>query len=135
MSRAKAGKRLSIFERYLSVWVALCIVVGTAIGNVLDNDYTVTGTPVVTGKTIRERLLQIDSLSDIVVADMMPPTKVALVQMTPDVIQMVVGQQPTVIPWTSLEGFTFHNLVMAIIIPWVKSDANGNSGICVGTLT
>jgi len=32
VNRAKAGKRLSIFERYLSVWVALCIVVGTAIG-------------------------------------------------------------------------------------------------------
>jgi len=27
-----ARKRLSIFERYLSVWVALCIVGGVAIG-------------------------------------------------------------------------------------------------------
>jgi ACR3 family arsenite transporter len=32
MSAAGPGKRLSVFERYLSVWVALCIVAGIAIG-------------------------------------------------------------------------------------------------------
>ena len=50
-----------------------------------------------------------------------------------DVVDMVVGQQPTVIPWTSLDGFTIHNLVMAIMIPRVRSDYEGNSGICIGT--
>jgi hypothetical protein len=64
-----------------------------------------------------------------------PPlgAKVALVQMTSDVIDMVVGQYPTVIPWTSLDGFTIHNLVMAILIPRVRSDYNGDSGIVIGT--
>jgi arsenite transporter len=32
MTAAGPGKRLSIFERYLSVWAALCIVAGIAIG-------------------------------------------------------------------------------------------------------
>lgn len=32
MISAKSRKRLSIFERYLSIWVALCIVAGVAIG-------------------------------------------------------------------------------------------------------
>ena len=32
MSPAEGGERSSIFERYLSVWVALCIVAGIAIG-------------------------------------------------------------------------------------------------------
>jgi len=32
MGADSARKRLSIFERYLSVWVALCIVGGVAIG-------------------------------------------------------------------------------------------------------
>lgn len=111
------------------------LVVGTQIGNVLDADYTSGQSGQSISITIRERLLKIPSIKDIVVADMMPTTKVALIQMTPDVIQMVVGQTPTVIPWTSLDGFTFHNLVMAIMVPWVKSDASGNSGICIGTLT
>lgn len=111
------------------------LVVGTQIGNVLDADYTSGQAGQSISITIRERLLKIPTISEILVADMMPATKVALIQMTPDVIQMVNGQSPTVIPWTSLDGFTFHNLVMAIMVPWVKSDASGNSGICIGTLT
>jgi len=113
--------------------------VGTQIGNALDTDYnSATSNPI----TIRQRLLQIDSLQAIRVADLLPAgngatpsigNKVALVQMTSDVMDVVVGQPPTVVPWTSLDGFTIHNLVMAIMIPRVRSDAEGNSGICVGT--
>ena len=54
-------------------------------------------------------------------------------QMTSDVADIIIGQEPTVIPWTSLDGFMIHNLVMAIMIPRVRSDADGNSGICVLT--
>lgn len=111
------------------------LVVGTQIGNVLDADYTSGQAGQSISITTRERLLKIPSIDEIIVADMMPATKVVLIQMTPDVIQMVNGQVPTVIPWTSLEGFTFHNLVMAIMVPWIKSDASGNSGVVVGTLT
>jgi len=113
--------------------------VGTQISNVLDTDYS-TSTNTVT--TIRQRLLQIDGLESIRTADLLSNgngaspsigNKVILLQMTSDVVDMVVGQQPTVIPWTSLDGFWIHNLVMAILIPRVKSDADGNSGIVVGT--
>jgi Family of unknown function (DUF6260) len=113
--------------------------VGTQIGNALDSDWATTNSQ---GLTIRQRLLQIDSLQAIRVADMLPAgngatppigAKAALVQMTSDVIDMVVGQGPTVIPWTSLDGFTIHNLVMAIMVPRVRSDYDGNSGICIGT--
>jgi hypothetical protein len=113
--------------------------VGTGISNALDNDYS-TSTNTVT--TIRQRLLQIDGLEAIRTADLLPAgtavtdpigAKIVLVQMTSDVVDMVVGQPPTVIPWTSLDGFTIHNLVMAIMIPRVRSDYDGNSGICVGT--
>lgn len=113
--------------------------VGTQIGNALDTDYNSgTSNPI----TIRQRLLQIESLQAVRVADMIPAgngaspsigNKVALVQMTSDVIDVVVGQPPTVIPWTSLDGFTIHNLVMAIMIPRVRSDYDGNSGIAIGT--
>lgn len=114
--------------------------VGTNIGNALDSDYNATNNA--QGLTIRQRLLQIESLQAVRVADLMPlgtavtdpiGAKVALVQMTSDVIDIVTGQPPTVIPWTSLDGMTIHNLVMAIMVPRIKSDADGNSGICVGT--
>lgn len=113
--------------------------VGTQIANVLDGDYT-TSTSAVT--SIRQRLLQIDSLQAIKTADMLTNgngaapsigNKVILLQMTSDVVDMVTGQNPTVIPWTSLDGFTIYNLVMAILIPRVKTDAEANSGVCIGT--
>jgi hypothetical protein len=113
--------------------------VGTQIANVLDGDYT-TSTSAIT--SIRQRLLQIDSLQAIKTADLLTNgngatpsigNKVILMQMTSDVVDMVVGQEPTVIPWTSIDGFTIHNLVMAIMIPRVRSDSEGNSGICIGT--
>jgi hypothetical protein len=113
--------------------------VGTQISNALDSDWAATNSQ---GLTIRQRLLQIEGLEAIRVADLLPAgngatpsigNKAVLVQMTSDVVDMVVGQPPTVIPWTSLDGFTIYNLVMAIMIPRVRSDYNGDSGVVVGT--
>jgi len=106
--------------------------VPTSVSAYLDSDYdTVSGSR---GLTIRERLLKIPGLQAIRSADMMPTDKVALVQMTKDVLDVVVGQKPTVIPWTSVSGFTFHNMIMAIMVPRVKRDYNNKTGICIGTI-
>lgn len=105
--------------------------VPTVVGNGLGADYaSASANPI----TIRQRLLQIEGLEAIRVADKMPPNRIALVQMTSDVVDVVVGQEPTVIPWTSLDGFMIYNLVMAIVIPRVRSDSNNDSGIAIGTL-
>lgn len=106
--------------------------VPTGVGLALDNDYNATNNA--QGLTIRQRLLQIESLRSVKTADMLPSTKVLLVQMTNDVVDIVTGQPPTIIPWTSLDGFSIHNLVMAIMVPRVRSDYNGDSGVCVGTI-
>lgn len=112
--------------------------VPTTVGNAFDADYNATNNA--QGLTIRQRLLQIASLKKVTVADLLPGgnasgvgAKVVLVQMTSDVLDIVVGQPPTVIPWTSANGFTIYNLVMAIMIPRIKSDYNSKSGICIGT--
>lgn len=108
--------------------------VGTNAGNLIEGDFKVNTTD-----TIRERLERIQAGGRnlvIRVADRMPNaatgTQCALVQMTSDVVEMVNGQAPTVIPWTSLDGFTLFWLVMAIMVPRVRSDYDGNSGICLG---
>lgn len=130
INKAQGDKKFGPYNLY----------VGTQIGNALDSDYDATSGS--RGMTIRERLLKIESLKAIRVADMLPAgngatppigAKVALVQMTSDVIDMVVGQYPTVIPWTSLDGFTIHNIVMSIMVPRVRSDYNGDSGVVIGT--
>lgn len=105
--------------------------VGTLYGNALDSDYKSLG-----NTTIKQRLEQITAGGrnlQIRVADQMPANTTVLVQMTSDVVQMINGQAPTVIPWTSLDGFTLFWLVMGIMVPRVRSDYDGNSGICIGT--
>jgi len=121
MSKLRANKKFGPYRLY----------VNTDVGAYFDNDY-VTAAP---QNTIRERLLKLEGIEAIRTADLMPATKVVLVQMTSDVLDVVVGQKPTVIPWTSLSGMTFHNLIMGIMVPRVKWDYNLKSGICIGTLT
>lgn len=109
--------------------------VGTKAGNLLESDFKVNTTD-----TIRQRIERIQAGGrglTIRVADQMPNAatgkQVAMCQMTSDVVQMVTGQQPTVIPWTSLDGFTLYWLVLAIMVPRMRSDYDGNSGVVVGT--
>jgi hypothetical protein len=109
--------------------------VGTNANIVLDGDFKANG-----DQTIRQRLENIQAGGRnlrIRAADMFPGSatgvQAALVQMTDDVVQMVVGQAPTVIPWTSLDGFYVHNIVMAIMVPRFRSDYDGNSGVVIGS--
>lgn len=119
LDKLRANKKYGPYRMY----------VGTVIGAALESDYSSSKGD----NTIKERLLKIEGLEAVRTADMIPAGKVLVIQMTSDVIDMVVGQTPTVIPWTSLDGFTIHNLVMAIMIPRVRSDYEGQSGICIGT--
>ena len=103
--------------------------VGTVIGNALNTDFKSNG-----NDSIIQRLQEINVGGRnlrVRVADMLPVSTAVLVQMTSDVVEIIQGQAPTVIPWTSLDGFTIHNLVMAISIPRVRSDYDGQSGICI----
>ena len=86
-------------------------------------------------KTIRQRLLELSYITDVKTADRLPVNRVVLMQMTSDVIDIIDGEQPTVVPFTSLDGFTLYWIVMAIMVPRVKDDYSGQSGICIGNLT
>jgi len=106
--------------------------VPTAVGNYLETDFKANG-PL----TIKQRLQQIEAGGRNLIirtADQLPANTVVFMQMTNDVIDVVDGQAPTVIPWTSIDGFTLYWMVMAIQIPRVKTDYDGNSGICIGTI-
>lgn len=107
--------------------------VPTGVGNAIQNDYSAAKGDL----TIQQRIEQLQYGGRgirVRTVDLMPSTKVALVQMSNDVIDLVTGQMPTPITWTSIDGFTIYNLVMAIMVPRIKSDYEGQSGICVGTI-
>lgn len=106
--------------------------VGTAIGNAMQGDFSTTKGEL----TIQQRLEQLQYGGRnlrVRVVDLLPANTAVMVQMTSDVVSLLQGQAPTAIPWTSLNGFIVYNLIMAIQVPLFRSDANGNSGVVVGT--
>lgn len=80
-------------------------------------------------KSIILRLLEIPTLTDIKVADFLTADNVLLIQMTSDVVDMVVGMQPTTVQWETDGGFLLNFKVMTIMIPRMKNTDAGRSGI------
>lgn len=97
----------------------------TALESILDNDYRAAGD----NRTIRERLLAIQSISDIRSTDQLAADNIVIVSLTSDVIDLVVGLNTTNVEWDSHGGFQLHFKVMNVIVPRVKADYSGRSGI------
>jgi uncharacterized linocin/CFP29 family protein len=116
-------KQASIDDRYYGPWV---LYIPTSYETVLDDDY-VSGYP----KTIRARILEIAGIQDVRVADQLSDDHVILVQMTSDVVRMVIGLGVTTVEWQTEGGMVFHYKVMTIQVPQLRADQNGRTGIIV----
>lgn len=79
--------------------------------------------------SIRERLMKIDAITHFATADALPNGSVILVQATANVVKLVFGFLPTAIQWEELGGMRQRFLVMAIMVPLIKSDSANNCGI------
>lgn len=86
-----------------------------------------------TSGTILERL-QMPGLT-IKVADMLPADRTILVQMTSNVVDVIVGQVPTALSWEDGPGLERFFLILGCAIVRIKSDYAGRAGIVVGNLT
>ncbi len=108
----------------------------------LDNDYFRSGGTSVT-RTLRERLASIEGISGVRRLDFWTgmnsgltatlPYQLLLVQMTSDVARAVNGMDITTVQWESIGGMRLNFKVMAIQVPQLRADFNGNCGICHGT--
>lgn len=98
--------------------------VPTAYGLEIDNDYKANG-----DKTVRERILQLQGIDGIRTADKMTADNVLLVQMTSNVVDLVVGQQPAMVEWEEMGGLQMFFKVMAIMVPRIKVTQSNQSGI------
>lgn len=87
--------------------------------------------------TLRERLLQIDQITDVRRLDFMDAStasfNLVLVQMTPDVAQAINGMPLTTVQWESNGGNTQNFRVMAIMVPRLRADYYGRMGLMHGT--
>jgi len=107
------------------------IYIPTAYETVLDEDY-VGATPdtSATDRTIRERILAIDKISDIKVVDTLPANNIVMVQMTPDVVRLVQGLGIQNLQMSEEFNFVTKFKVITIQVPQIRSDRNSKTGIC-----
>lgn len=118
-----ALKQASINAKHYGPWM---MYIPTAYETVLDDDYDTT---TATGRTIRERILQIDGIVGIKVVDRLTANNIAFVQMTSDVVRLINGFGPRVVQWSTQGGMVHNFKVMAIQVPQIRADQAGNSGV------
>lgn len=82
-------------------------------------------------KTIRQRLLEVDRVEKVVVADQCPAGKVVVVQATRDVVAMVNGEPLQTVQWDLDGGFTVRFKAFAIQVPLIRADQQNRSGVCI----
>ncbi len=80
-------------------------------------------------RTVRQRLEALSKIDRIVTADRISGDNVSFVQMTPDVIDLAVGQDMTTLQWETLGGRVNNFTTLAAWAPRLKNDFDGNSGI------
>ena len=84
-------------------------------------------------KTTRQRLREIDGINTVRRLDFLTGDVMILVQMTSEVAEAVNGMALNTIQWESKGGWRLDFKTMAIYVPSLKADADGNCGIVHGT--
>lgn len=114
-------KQESIDNFHYGPWV---LYVPTNYEVLLDNDYNS-----YKNNTIRERILNIAGIQDIIVVDTLADNNVLLVQTTTDVIRIVRGMDLQTVQWQTEGNFVTKFKVLSIQVPQIRSDHNGKCGI------
>jgi uncharacterized linocin/CFP29 family protein len=96
----------------------------TAYDTVLDDDYT-SNYP----KTVRSRLMEMEGILSIDIADKLTDGHVIMLQATKDVAAIVEGLAVTNVRWDSMGGLKTTNKVMTIQVPLLRTDQDGSCGI------
>jgi len=118
-------KAASIADGFYGPWV---LYIPTNFETAMDKDFKSNS-----DKSIRTRLLEIDGLEDIRVADKLTADNVIMVQMTSDVVRMVNGMAVNPVEWNTEGGMILHYKVMTIQVPQIRADQDGKCGIVHGS--
>lgn len=101
---------------------------GLAWDSYMDDDYK----PTYNDESLRQRIQKIDGIQAVRSAEYIPDYSLLLVQQTSNVIRLVIGMQMTTVQWESHGGMQWNFKVMAVIVPQLRSDFYGNTGIVHG---
>lgn len=91
----------------------------------LDGDYSAT----YSGETLRTRLMKIKDIVAWNKADYLSGFTLVVAQLTPDVIQAVTGMKLTTLQWDVAGGMEKKFKVMGIMVPRIRRNSNGNTGL------
>ena len=83
--------------------------------------------------TLRMRVEAIQTIGGVVTLDFLTGFQAILLQQTDDVIRMINGMDPTTLQWETNGGLQINFKVMTIMVPQIRSDFNGNTGVVHGT--
>lgn len=128
VSEVLAMREQSVAAGYYGDWV---LYYSPAWYAFMDEDYTTT---VNQAWTLRSRLEAIQGITAVKPADYLTGTTLLLVQQTSDVAREVVGMDITTVQWATQGGMMLNFKVMAILVPQIRSDYYGKTGIVHGSV-
>lgn len=98
----------------------------------LDDDFSTAKGDI----SLRERLQKINGVQEVVTLDALGSGfDMVLVQMTSNVIREVVGMELVTLQWPTDGGMNINFKVMAILVPQIRTDANGRTGLVHGNVS
>lgn len=118
-----AMKQLSLDDKKFGPWI---LYVPSAYETILDEDYNTSGQST---QTVAERILRIRGIEAVEVADKLTADNMVLAQMTVDTARMIEPLPITTVEWQTQGNMVFRFKVMAISIPQLRADYDGNCGI------
>ncbi len=96
----------------------------------LDDDYKAAS-----DKTLRQRIEQIEAIQSVRTLDYLANYDLVLVQMTSDVVRLVIGMEIVTVEWDTTGGLQKNFKVMAILVPQLRADQDSQTGILYAVCT
>lgn len=121
-----AMTQASIDDRHYGPWV---LYVPTGYSAPLSEDFKANS-----DKSVRSRLMEVNGILDIRVADFLEDDNIVLVEMSTDNVRMVEGLSIQTVQWATEGGMILNFKVMAIMVPQIRADYDGRSGIAHGSI-
>lgn len=117
---------LSRAANHFGPWV---IYLGQAWAPYLDDDYK----PTYNDTTLRDRISKIGGVSAVVNADYLPGYSILMVEMDSQTVRLVRGMDVRTVQWESHGGFQLNFKVLALMVPQIRYDQAGTTGIIHGS--
>lgn len=121
-----AMKKASQTANHFGPWMVYC---GLGWDPYMDDDYK----PTYNDTSLRTRIKAIQGIEDVSTVDYIPDMSLLMVSMNQKTIRLVVAMDIVVVQWESEGGWELNFKVICCMLPQLRSDYNGNTGVVHGS--